>query len=104
LGTSVISSLGNGLHDEHAGHDGIAREMSAKEFFIGGDILDGDNVLAPLQLDHAVNHKKGIAVRKNFLDGHAVKRHVFQHFRRKCGVRTVVFAHGWIPKKYNSQC
>src|SRR5271169_368260 len=62
------SGLGDGLHNQHSGHDGIAGEMSGEKRLIDADVLDGDNAVFARDLDHAVDQQERVTVRQNGLD------------------------------------
>ena len=44
------------------------REMPNKIGFVDGDVLDGDDALARLEFEDAINQKKGVAMRQIFED------------------------------------
>ena len=43
-------------------------EMALEERFVDGNVLDGDDTLAGLQLDHAVDQEEGVAMRQQLLN------------------------------------
>src|SRR5581483_5403899 len=79
--------------DENAGHDRIAGEVSHEVRLVRGDVLDGDNALLALDLDHAINQEKRIAMRQNRLDFGDVQRPFLRcgSFRFESGEAVLIF-------------
>src|SRR4051812_33693843 len=67
--------LRHSLHHQHAGHDGISREMSLKKRLIDGHIFQRDKTLLRLELRDPVDQQKRVAVRKKLQDLLDIKRH-----------------------------
>ena len=61
------ASLRHGFNLKHARHHGFLREVSLEELFVGGDVLDGHNIVAT-RLDHFVHELHGVAVRQELAD------------------------------------
>src|SRR6202140_274740 len=59
------AGLRDGFYNQHARHDGQPRKVSHKKWFVDGDILDSNNALPALQIQHTIDQEKGIAVRQN---------------------------------------
>src|ERR1700693_5524925 len=57
--------LRDGFYNQHARHYGQPGKVSHKKGFVDGDILDGNNALPALQIQHAIDQEKGIAVRQD---------------------------------------
>ena len=74
------SRLSHRFHDEHPGHDRMAREMPLEKGFVVRHVLDAHDMLPRDQVDDAVHEQKRIPVRQNFLDGLHVEQESF--FRR----------------------
>jgi hypothetical protein len=69
LGKEKCSSgLSDGFDDEDAGHDRVTGKVSCEMRLVYGDVLDGDDALATIDLDDAVDEKERVAMRKNALD------------------------------------
>ena len=62
------AGLSHGLYEKYAGHDGFLREMALEERFVGGDVLDADDIVVAL-VDYLVDKKEGIAVGQIAADG-----------------------------------
>src|SRR5947209_2017059 len=58
--------LCDGLDDENSRHDRKAGKVSHEKRFIDGDVLDGNDPLAPLQFEDAIDQQQGITVRQDF--------------------------------------
>jgi hypothetical protein len=56
--------LRHGLEHQHARHDGPVRKVPFEEGLVDGDVLERQDALALLQLEHTVNQQKGVAVRE----------------------------------------
>jgi hypothetical protein len=69
------ADLGYRFDNQDTGHYGFAWKMTLKEVFVNGDVLDSDDTLLWFHFFDGVDEKKGIAVRKNFLDPNAVEDH-----------------------------
>ena len=68
------AGLGDGFDHEDAGHDGVAGEVALKKLLVDGDVLDGDDALARLHLEDAVDKEEGVAVRQEGHDFEDVHR------------------------------
>src|SRR3989338_3626762 len=55
------------LHDQHPGHDGAAREVSAEEVFVHRDVLQADRP-RPAQLHDAVHQEKRVPMGQDLFD------------------------------------
>src|SRR6202034_2355171 len=62
------AGLGDRFHNQHSRHDRQSREMPGKKRLVDSYILDSDDALLALQLQHAVNQEKRIAMRKDAQD------------------------------------
>jgi len=65
------ASLGNGLDNQHTGHNRRTRKMAGEKWFIDAHILNGDDSFPTLKFDDPVNQQKRIAMRQyphNFVD------------------------------------
>jgi len=56
------AGLGHRLDHQHAGHDRIAGKVALKKRLVHGHVLDRDQPLAALKLDHSVDQQKRVAV------------------------------------------
>src|SRR6185437_11559804 len=56
------------LHDEDAGHHRVVREVPREERLVHRHVLDRDEALVLLVLDHAVDQQERVAVREILLD------------------------------------
>jgi hypothetical protein len=56
--------LGDGLHYQHAGHDGQAGKMAVEKWLVDGDVLDGDDALFAFEFENTVDEQQRITVRK----------------------------------------
>jgi len=61
------AGLRDGLDHHDAGHDWVVREVARELGLIDGDVLEGDDARARLDLQDAVDEQQRIAVRQ---DGH----------------------------------
>ena len=67
-GDENAAGLGHGLDDQDARHDGPSRPVSLEERLVDAHVLDRHQRLAALDLEHAVDHREGIAVRNDLHD------------------------------------
>src|SRR5512143_2804144 len=52
------SGLRHAFDEKHAGHDGIAGEVSLEIGLVGGDVLDTDGSAVAIHVDDAVDEKE----------------------------------------------
>jgi len=55
--------LGQGLYDQHSGHQLESRKMSSKERFVVGNVLQSQDTFARLQFKDSINQEKRVPVR-----------------------------------------
>ncbi len=83
------ASLRDGFHDQYARHDRQVGEVSGKERFVDGYILDGHNPLLALDLNHTVDQQKGKTVGQDAEDVDDVQRCLVRRRGRGCRVSGV---------------
>ncbi len=57
--------MGHGFDLKHAGHDRVPREVALEKGLVDGDIFDPGALVVSFEVDDAVDHEEGVAVRKD---------------------------------------
>src|SRR3954451_8161054 len=61
-------ALRHRFDDQHAGHDRISGKVSLKELLVRRDVLQADDSLSVLDLEHAIDEQHRVAMRQQFHD------------------------------------
>ena len=81
LAQQDAAQLGQGLDDQHAGHDRGARVMALEENIVKGDVFDADRLVIALDFQHPIHQQHRIAVGQNALDPADIQCGVAMHQR-----------------------